>query len=159
MEDPPWPGSCPVMPLRTGAGRRWRTIPAPGRAPPDHQPTTRGLDGGVSEPRSAAIRITRADTPIWGSRIRRGPPGPAFPDRAAGTLVVGLTGLVVGDACGLVVGVRVAAGRVGVVGGRVGGRIVGALVSDGPATPSPDCPNTTHRARFRLFSGRACSSG
>jgi hypothetical protein len=118
---------------------------APGRAPPDHQPTTRGLDGGESDPPLAAIGITRADTLICGSRIRFGPPWSAFSDRAAGGLGVGLTGVVVGDACGLVAGGRAAGGQDGEVCGRVGERIVGVFVSDGPPTSVPNGPpNTTH---------------
>jgi hypothetical protein len=68
---------CPVM---TAEPRL-----APGWAPADHQPTVRGLDGGVSDPLLALILSTGAETPSRGTEIRCG-----RADRATGLLVVPL---------------------------------------------------------------------
>ncbi|GAA0583334.1 hypothetical protein GCM10009534_16740 [Kribbella sandramycini] len=48
---------------------------APGWAPPDHQPSFRGLDGGTRVPRSAVIPTTAASISNRGTDSRTGLPG------------------------------------------------------------------------------------
>src|SRR6266545_1356224 len=58
---------------------------APGLAPSDHQPTSRGFDGGSSAPSRAVMPTTLALTPSWGTVMRCGRPG-TVAGRTIGTL-------------------------------------------------------------------------
>src|SRR6266545_3520611 len=58
---------------------------APGLAPSDHQPTSRGFDGGSSAPSRAVMPTTFALTPSWGTVMRCGRPG-TVAGRTIGTL-------------------------------------------------------------------------
>jgi hypothetical protein len=49
-------------------------LAAPGRAPADHHPTSRGLDGGMSAPLRTRIGKILADTPNRGTDTRMGLP-------------------------------------------------------------------------------------
>jgi hypothetical protein len=64
---------CTVCPVITA-----EPVFAPGLAPWDHQPITLGSGGGFSEPPSALIPITDADTDSFGTTIRFGRPGAGF---------------------------------------------------------------------------------
>src|SRR6266508_3808830 len=54
-------------------------LAAPGQAPSDHQPTRRGLDGGMRAPPRARMPSTRADTPSLGTDTRTGFAGTGLP--------------------------------------------------------------------------------